>query len=1256
MKHKLLLILIIIFFCLVSYSGKTSKPNLSLFNGRNLNGWMTTMPKLWSVKNNTIIGKHNGKIKRNNFLISKHTLRNFHLKFDVKLVGEKGNSGMQFWSIPIGNNGEVEGYQADIGPKYWGNLYHEHGKRKNRTLFRNPADKHIKKNDWNQYEIIAIDDKIKTIINGHTITDYTEKDKNAGRSYGQLAIQMHRGFGPMQIEVRNFQLKQLPSPPLSKLIKKKSSKKRPKSKLKGGNSNSPILSPEDEKKHFRLPKGFIAELVVSEKYNIKKIVDIAFDTKGRMWASTASEYPADEFKDGASWGDIVGKRTNISPKVKQLWEKGGIDQILIIENPTNNNKKKIHIFSEKRALPMGVLPYKNNSAIIIEGKNLLLLEDKNQNNKADKTTVLAHGFGKQDTHTGAHGLKYMPGDWVTVINGLLCWGDVTDSGGNVTKFDRTTIAYIKPNGRDFHIVAKGFHNIWGFYQDKVGQGWIQEANNTGYPIAPYYEQMKYFCFMKEVQLRPYTTLYPELTNISLEGSSLSGVEKSDDISGGFPEKWQEMFLLAHPTPSKIQSLELIKRKNQSFGLKRGEDFLVSKDPNFRPVDLEFGPDGCLYIVDWYNPIISHNEVKRNHPLRNKVATRVWRIRHKSQNPNKKITDMSKVPTKLLTQYLQSENSWELESAWKEISYRQDTSIVPKLKKLVKNKKLRPRFRIHALWSLESLRYFNLALWFSLLEDDNDFIRTQALRSMRTLHKDINQTFSAIQRLAKKETKFPVIKEIINYIGSCHQLSNEHIDFLLNWRANITPKERNNIHSRNLPFTTYTKKHYEDIMRMALEKHPQSVSLYLQQTNDPLKKDFITQYIIPYLPSKYLNQILSSMTPSDLKNTKLLEFVIRSNTSKSLKLIQEYFAKLSAKKKIKLILQLNIKPNRTINQLLQTSVNKLHLKSTLLGSFKQEKLFLHAYLYLGKNFQSSRKGRKELTYFKRLIQKFPSLQSLVAQIFVKTRKQPPYYSIFSPVYTQLLYTQLTEHSNFVKNHQQNLTTLIQKSSNIKKQNIYELFSQYKESYLRLLMSLENIVTTQEANQNFNSLTFLTNRITEMRTSRGEQKLVEKSLKQIKNLLKNASIKKKITKNLKRWDTLYNQAGGNKNKGKILFQSLCLACHSIKGQGQKIAPNLDGSSNRTKKGLITAIVDPSAATPKTYRATRVLLKSGQSYTGLFRKGKNQDHIYFMGGGKVSFDPYNVAYMTTSNESFMPSNIFTNLTNQQVKDLLEYIKTLK
>ena len=136
-------------------------------------------------------------------------------------------------------------------------------------------------------------------------------------------------------------------------------------------------------------------------------------------------------------------------------------------------------------------------------------------------------------------------------------------------------------------------------------------------------------------------------------------------------------------------------------MKRLPDFVKSADEWFRPVAITFGPDGCLYIVDWYNKIISHNEVPRNHPDRDKSRGRIWRVRHKSQI-NRNAPDIAQVPDYKLLDYLQSDSTWEMRAAWRQIVFRRATSLAADLVHLITDESKPADARIHASWALDGI--------------------------------------------------------------------------------------------------------------------------------------------------------------------------------------------------------------------------------------------------------------------------------------------------------------------------------------------------------------------------------------------------------------------------------------------------------------------------------------------------------------------------------------------------------------------------
>jgi len=172
----------------------------SLFNGRDLTGWRGD-PALWSVEQGEIVGKTAKGIAHNAFLQSDLACADFRLTLQVKLVANQGNSGVQFRSQPAGE-GEVKGYQADIGQGWWGKIYEELGRG---LLWKTSGEPHVKLGEWNTYEIVAVGPKILTAINGHPCA---ELDDPKGARQGIFAFQLHSG-GPTEVRYKNLRLELL---------------------------------------------------------------------------------------------------------------------------------------------------------------------------------------------------------------------------------------------------------------------------------------------------------------------------------------------------------------------------------------------------------------------------------------------------------------------------------------------------------------------------------------------------------------------------------------------------------------------------------------------------------------------------------------------------------------------------------------------------------------------------------------------------------------------------------------------------------------------------------------------------------------------------------------------------------------------------------------------------------------------------------------------------------------------------------------
>ena len=172
------------------------RPAPSIFDGRTLAGWSGDGVS-WSVEDGEVVGRTQG-LARNEFLKGSVELADFRLTLEVKLAGERGNSGIQFRSRVLAD-GEVEGYQADIGPGWWGKLYEEHGRG---LLWERSGEDHVRRGEWNTYTIEAIGHRVRTWINGHPCVDL---DDPTGAERGILALQIHSG-GPTEVRFRNLRL------------------------------------------------------------------------------------------------------------------------------------------------------------------------------------------------------------------------------------------------------------------------------------------------------------------------------------------------------------------------------------------------------------------------------------------------------------------------------------------------------------------------------------------------------------------------------------------------------------------------------------------------------------------------------------------------------------------------------------------------------------------------------------------------------------------------------------------------------------------------------------------------------------------------------------------------------------------------------------------------------------------------------------------------------------------------------------------
>jgi len=767
-----------------------------LFDGKTLEGWEIpeAEKKWWKVEDGKIVGgSMEEKVPLNTFLSHEKSYANFEMRFKVKLTQKEGfaNSGIQVRSLRKAD-AHMAGYQVDAGIGYWGTIWDEHRRNKKIAV---PVDEAalkavVKDWDWNEYRILCEGPRIRTWINGVPAIDFTEADPAIPRD-GLIGFQAHSG-GKFLVEFKDITIEELASVP----------------------AVDP-LSPESEKSSFVVPDGFEVELVASEVQGVPKPVAVSWDPSGKMWTMTAVEYPVDANENQA--------------QAEALYARGGKDKVLVFDNPSAPGPHTPRVFAEGLVIPLGLLP-NEKGALVQYGKEIRQYIDADKDGKAEKFETVLEGFGIQDSHLFPHQFENAPGGWVYLAQGLFNYSKVRRPGGKpfangATEilFNQCKLARFRPDGSEFELLSAGPNNIWGFETDRDGEVFLQEANDGGIPVAEYLPGTHYWGGSKE-KLRPYAPQIPaSLQGSQMGGSGLSGIAIANDRGSAFAPQdgGRRTFYIANPITNRIQVITMSQDEQGRPAYTKEEDFMVAGDKAFRPVAIRFGPDGNLYIVDWYNKIISHNEVPRAHPDRDKTRGRIWRIKPKGKSAPA-VPDLIAADKAALLAALDHPSALVSRSAWIEIGKRRDAAFVPALSAIVQDTASSVPKRINAFWALEEMGALNAALLASHSKDASRHIRYEALRAAGDLRDLTASDF--VKLIRSEETDFRVRAIAANSVrrraGSTPEMLAALAPFVSPQSQGTTPREK------------YESDFLRYQIRWAFETHPEATRALLTQKNFP----------------------------------------------------------------------------------------------------------------------------------------------------------------------------------------------------------------------------------------------------------------------------------------------------------------------------------------------------------------------------------------------------------------------------------------
>ncbi|MDX1948538.1 MAG: HEAT repeat domain-containing protein [Pirellulaceae bacterium] len=357
-----------------------------------------------------------------------------------------------------------------------------------------------------------------------------------------------------------------------------------------------VSPPEEAAKKFTLAPGYEINLFASEVEfpELENPVAFAFDAKGRLWVCTMPSYPQ----------YLPGTPVN--------------DKVLILEDTNGDGKAdKRTVFADKLYLPAGI-EFWNGGVIVAQQPNVVFLKDTNGDDKADTRETILHGFDSADSHHAISAFTFDPGGALYFEEGTFHHTQVETPYGPKRCVNAGVFRY-EPRTEKFDVfVSYSFANPWGHIFDRWGQNFVADASGgDNYFAAAFSGDVDYP--HKHGNLKRFLTKQWRPT---------CGCELVS--SRQFPDEAQGNYLLNNCIG--FQGTLQYKLQDDGSGFKADpvDPLVQSSDPNFRPVDIEFAPDGTLYLCDWFNPLVGHMQHSIRDPNRDKKHGRIWRVRYASR--------------------------------------------------------------------------------------------------------------------------------------------------------------------------------------------------------------------------------------------------------------------------------------------------------------------------------------------------------------------------------------------------------------------------------------------------------------------------------------------------------------------------------------------------------------------------------------------------------------------------------------------------
>jgi putative heme-binding domain-containing protein len=992
-------------------------------------------------------------------------------------------------------------------------------------------------------------------------------------------------------------------------------------------------TPEEERKAFHLPPGFEIQLVASEP-DIHKPMNIAFDDRGRLWVTESVEYP---FPAPAN--------------------KKGRDAVKILEDFGPDGKaRKITTFADGLNIPIGVLPLTSpiapprrgvggEGALVYSIPNIWKLTDTDSKGHANKREVFVGTFETRDTHGMTNSFTWGFDGWIYATHGFSNTSKIRGADGQAITLNSGNTYRMKPDGAHVEQFTWGQVNPFGLTFSPLGDLFSADCHTK--PIMMLLRGGYYDSFGKPHDGLGYA---PEMMGAYPDSTAIAGIAYYE--ADHFPHAYRGQVFIGDVVTCRVNEFRLEWRGSSPWATKH--DFLTSDDRWFRPVDIKLGPDGALYIADFYNRIIGHYEVPLDHPGRDRTSGRIWRIvcRGKDGKVESQVPpDLTKATVAELVDRLGQINLANRIHAMNQLVQHGGKDVVDAVRSIMgpSGSSLQ---REYGLWVLERMGVLDKDTLAAAAEDDERGVRVHAMRVLSERKELADKEHTLLLSGLKDKDPF-VQRSAADALGKHENADN--LAALLELRHSVPSADTHLLHTVRMAIrgtlrlaeswkqlTALNERDRQAIADVALGVPTADSAKYLVERLKERARDRGNLLASSHHIARYgdgdvtrrLIEFVRAHEPAD----KGLQAALFQSVEQG---VQERGAGLSE--------EARAWGRALANDLLNSpmageTLTGVRMAGSLRMKETQDKLAAIA----GRPSPSIKGTRPPDNITSVQSDAFDNVraEAIKSLVLLDSRKHTELLGrILANASEPLGLREQACHTLASVNHADTQAELV-KALPLAPARLQSVIAADLAGSPSGAEKLLEAVTVGKA-----SARLLQERFVELRLAAAKLPDFKKRIAKLTEGLPPAD--QKMQELFRRRKAGFAASKPDAEMGAKVYEKNCANCHQLGGKGAKIGPQLDGVGIRGVDRLLEDILDPNRNVDQAFRATIFALKNGQSVTGLVLREEGEIYVLADDKGKEVRVPKNtVEERSVSQLSPMPANLVDQITEMDFYHLMAYL----